>query len=208
MANILCVDDDTIVLTALKDILSENHRCMLSKSGMDALELIEKEEPDLIILDILLDDLDGFEVVDKLRERNKNIPVIYITANLDEKREQEAFEAHAADFIRKPISPVQLRARVENQLKLVEAQELLVNKEKYAIYNVMAQSAQHILNNFLNQMLLFELTAADIEEFPDEVKVIIKNVIKETANKVEQLSNIEDVSVEAIRKTVFPFEQK
>jgi hypothetical protein len=101
-----------------------------------------------------------------------------------------------------------LRARVENQLKLVEAQELLVNKEKYAIYNVMAQSAQHILNNFLNQMLLFELTAADIEEFPEEVKIIIKNVIKETANKVEQLSNIEDVSVEAIRKTVFPFEQK
>jgi CheY-like chemotaxis protein len=73
MANILCVDDDTIVLTALKDILSENHRCMLSKSGMDALELIEKEEPDLIILDILLDDIDGFEVVDKQANLSSSI---------------------------------------------------------------------------------------------------------------------------------------
>lgn len=205
MANILCVDDDPIILTHLQNILSDTHRCLICRSGGDALELLEHELPDLILLDIMLEDIDGFEVMKKIRDKypTADIPIIFITSDVNEIREKEAFAIEAADFIRKPINPVRLLTRVDNQLKLLEAKEALVNKEKYAIYRAMAQSTQHILNNFLNQMLLFELTSNEIEDFPEDIKVLIKSVIQETSLKVDQLSNIEDVSVEKIHSTVF-----
>lgn len=206
MTTILCVDDDTIILAALQEILSPEYRVILTRSGKEAIALAERDRPDLILLDIGLDDIDGFEALAQIRKMNGNehIPVIFITSNLDEKREMEAFEHEASDFIRKPLMPIQLKARVQNQLTVYAAQQALVANEKYEIYRAMAQSTQHILNNFLNQMMLFELTANKIDEFPSDVKVLIKGVINDTARKVEELSNIQEVSADNIRKTVFP----
>lgn len=206
MATILCVDDDTIILAALQEILSPEYRVILTRSGKEALTLAERDKPDLILLDIGLDDLDGFEVLAQIRKLHGQpaLPVIFITSNLDERREMEAFKHEASDFIRKPLMPIQLKARVQNQLTVFAAQKTLLMHERYEIYRAMAQSTQHILNNFLNQMMLFELTANKINEFPSDVKVLIKEVINDTARKVEELSNIQEISAENIRKTVFP----
>jgi DNA-binding response OmpR family regulator len=206
MASILCVDDDTIILAALQEILSPEYRVILTRSGKEAISLAERDRPDLILLDIGLDDIDGFDVLAQIRKMTGKpaLPVIFITSNLDEKREMEAFEHEASDFIRKPLMPTQLKARVQNQLTVFAAQQALLTNEKHEIYRAMAQSTQHILNNFLNQMMLFELTANKIDEFPSDVKVLIKGVINDTARKVEELSNIQEISADNIRKTVFP----
>lgn len=206
MATILCVDDDTIILAALQEILSPEYRVILTRSGKEAISLAERDRPDLILLDIGLDDIDGFDVLAQIRKMTGKpaLPVIFITSNLDEKREMEAFEHEASDFIRKPLMPMQLKARVQNQLTVFAAQQALLTSEKHEIYRAMAQSTQHILNNFLNQMMLFELTANKIDEFPSDVKVLIKGVINDTARKVEELSNIQEISADNIRKTVFP----
>ena len=206
MATILCVDDDTVILAALQEILSTEYRVILTRTGREALTLAERDRPDLILLDIGLEDIDGFEVLDKIRQLypSPSIPVIFITSNMDEKREMDAFKHEASDFIRKPLMPIQLKARVLNQLTVFAAQKTLLEHEKYEIYRAMAQSTQHILNNFLNQMMLFELTANKIDQFPNDVKVLIKEVINDSARKVEELSNIQEISAENIRKTVFP----
>lgn len=206
MPTILCVDDDTIILAALQEMLSTDYRVILTRTGREALALAERDRPDLILLDIGLEDIDGFEVLDNIRQLypSPKIPVIFITSNMDEKREMDAFKHEASDFIRKPLMPIQLKARVLNQLTVFAAQKTLLEHEKYEIYRAMAQSTQHILNNFLNQMMLFELTANKIDQFPNDVKVLIKEVINDSARKVEELSNIQEISADNIRKTVFP----
>ncbi len=206
MATILCVDDDTIILAALQEMLSTDYRVILTRTGREALALAERDRPDLILLDIGLEDIDGFEVLANIRKLypSPQIPVIFITSNMDEKREMDAFKHEASDFIRKPLMPIQLKARVLNQLTVFAAQKTLLEHEKYEIYRAMAQSTQHILNNFLNQMMLFELTANKIDQFPNDVKVLIKEVINNSARKVEELSNIQEISADNIRKTVFP----
>ncbi len=206
MATILCVDDDTIILAALQEILSSDHRVILTRTGGEALVIAERDPPDLMLLDIGLEDMDGFEVLDNIRQLypSPQIPVIFITSNMDEERERDAFKHEASDFIRKPLMPIQLKARVLNQLTVFAAQKSLLDHEKYEIYRAMAQSTQHILNNFLNQMMLFELTANQIDQFPNDVKVLIKDVIQNSASKVEELTNIQEISADNIRKTVFP----
>jgi len=206
MPTILCVDDDTVILAALQEILSSDYRVLLTRSGKESIELAERECPDLILLDIGLEDIDGFEVLKKIRSLHENpaIPVIFITSNLDAQRELDAFEHEASDFIRKPIMPVQLKARIQNQLTVYAAQKALITQEKYEIYRAMAQSTQHILNNFLNQMMLFQITANKLGNFPEDIKELIGTVINDTATKVEELSNVQEITPENIRKTVFP----
>jgi DNA-binding response OmpR family regulator len=206
MPTILCVDDDTVILAALQEILSPHYRVLLTRSGNEAIELAERDKPDLILLDIGLEDIDGFEVLKKIRSfhQKPSIPVIFVTSNLDAKREQDAFDHDASDFIRKPLMPMQLKARVQNQLTVYAAQKALLEQEKYEIYRAMAQSTQHILNNFLNQMILFQLTANKVTNFPEDVKTLIGGVINDTARKVAELSNVQEITPENIRKTVFP----
>jgi CheY-like chemotaxis protein len=206
MPTILCVDDDTVILAALQEILSSDYRVLLTRSGKESIELAERECPDLILLDIGLEDIDGFEVLKKIRSLHQKpaIPVIFITSNLDAQRELDAFEHEASDFIRKPIMPVQLKARIQNQLTVYAAQKALITQEKYEIYRAMAQSTQHILNNFLNQMMLFQITANKLGNFPEDIKELIGTVINDTATKVEELSNVQEITPENIRKTVFP----
>jgi DNA-binding response OmpR family regulator len=206
MPTILCVDDDTVILAALQEILSSDYRVLLTRSGKESIELAERECPDLILLDIGLEDIDGFEVLKTIRSLHEKpaIPVIFITSNLDARRELDAFEHEASDFIRKPIMPVQLKARIQNQLTVYAAQKALITQEKYEIYRAMAQSTQHILNNFLNQMMLFQITANKLGNFPEDIKELIGTVINDTATKVEELSNVQEITPENIRKTVFP----
>jgi|SRR6056300_598847 CheY-like chemotaxis protein len=206
MPTILCVDDDTVILAALQEILSSDYRVLLTRSGKESIELAERECPDLILLDIGLEDIDGFEVLKTIRSLHEKpaIPVIFITSNLDAQRELDAFEHEASDFIRKPIMPVQLKARIQNQLTVYAAQKALITQEKYEIYRAMAQSTQHILNNFLNQMMLFQITANKLGNFPEDIKELIGTVINDTATKVEELSNVQEITPENIRKTVFP----
>ena len=206
MPTTLCGDDDTVILAALQEILSSDYRVLLTRSGKESIELAERECPDLILLDIGLEDIDGFEVLKTIRSLHEKpaIPVIFITSNLDAQRELDAFEHEASDFIRKPIMPVQLKARIQNQLTVYAAQKALITQEKYEIYLAMAQSTQHILNNFLNQMMLFQITANKLGNFPEDIKELIGTVINDTATKVEELSNVQEITPENIRKTVFP----
>ncbi|MEZ0210459.1 MAG: two-component system response regulator, partial [Methylophilus sp.] len=123
---ILIVDDEPLNLKVLKQVLQDDYRLSFAKNGMDALELVKKEKPRLILLDVMMPGMTGFEVCKQLKDDpdTQTIPVIFVTALADEADESQGFKAGGVDYINKPISPSLVRARVKAHLSLIHIDEL------------------------------------------------------------------------------------
>ncbi|MCF7498864.1 MULTISPECIES: two-component system response regulator [unclassified Pseudoalteromonas] len=123
---ILVVDDEPANLKVMREVLGNDYRLSFAKSGELALQLIENEPPKLILLDIMMPDMNGFEVckVLKSNQHTAHIPVIFVTALAHEQDESEGFALGAVDYITKPISPAIVRARVKTHLSLIQAEQL------------------------------------------------------------------------------------
>jgi putative two-component system response regulator len=123
---ILAVDDEASNLQLLRQILQDHYRLRFAKDGPRALELVREECPDLILLDVMMPGMSGYEVCAALKAdpRTARVPVIFVTALTDTDDELEGFEAGAVDYITKPVSPPIVRARVRTHLSLVRMEEL------------------------------------------------------------------------------------
>ncbi|MFN3555054.1 MAG: response regulator [Bacteroidales bacterium] len=127
-ARIHLIDDDPHSLEVLKFILhKKGYETQMSLSGADALECFEQYKPDLILLDILMPEMDGYEVCHLLKQKEelKDIPVIFITASHQTKELVKGFDAGAVDFISKPINKPELLARVQTHLDLKQSRDML-----------------------------------------------------------------------------------
>lgn len=124
---ILIVDDQKSNLRVLGDLLRDEARIMLAKSGVQALTKAAREHPDLILLDVVMPGIDGLQLIQlfKRRAETSAIPVIFITAANDLHREVECFELGASDFIQKPFNPLAVLARVRLHLQLARQRRLL-----------------------------------------------------------------------------------
>ena len=123
---ILAVDDEASNLQLLRQILQDHYRLLFAKDGARALELARQEAPDLVLLDVMMPGMSGYEVCASLKASPDTaaIPVIFVTALTDTADELEGFEAGAVDYITKPVSPPIVRARVRTHLSLVRMEEL------------------------------------------------------------------------------------
>lgn len=111
---ILIVDDSFNNLVLLEDLLKElDYDVTLAHDGLEALEKINKNRPDLILLDIMMPKMDGFELMEKLNVAQLRIPVIFITAKNSEEERKRAMELGAADFIIKPVIINEVLERIE-----------------------------------------------------------------------------------------------
>src|SRR6516164_7202970 len=122
-AEILVVDDDALSRTLLAQLLTAaGYKCIVSKDGSEALEIIHAKPPSLLLLDFDMPGLNGAEVLKRLRsDRNPavaQIPVIMLTAHGSEESEVSCLQAGADDFVTKPVNAAVLRARIETQLRL------------------------------------------------------------------------------------------
>ncbi|MCP4108891.1 MAG: response regulator [Desulfobacteraceae bacterium] len=120
-AFILIVDDNPKNLQVLGNILREKqHKTAAARDGFQALKYVEKRPPDLILLDIMMPEMDGYEVCRKLKsqEQTKNIPVIFISALSDTSEKVKGFEAGGVDYITKPFQKEEVFARVNVHLEL------------------------------------------------------------------------------------------
>ncbi len=123
---ILVVDDDTVNLRMASSILStEKMRVSCVKSGMDAIKFLHKNKPNLILLDIHMPGMDGFDTIAALKEDKEtaSIPVIFLTADDDSNVETRGLAAGAMDFIRKPFVPEVLLLRVRHTIDLDRLQK-------------------------------------------------------------------------------------
>ncbi|MBK1646396.1 two-component system response regulator [Thiocapsa imhoffii] len=126
-ARILIVDDEPANLNLLRQILKGEHALSFAKSGADALATVAKQPPDLILLDVMMPNMDGYEVCRRLKAdpRYRDIPVIFCTAKADESDESTGFELGAVDYITKPVRVAVVKARVRTHLALAQQKEAL-----------------------------------------------------------------------------------
>jgi CheY-like chemotaxis protein len=126
--SLLIVDDEPINIDLLLDTFEEDYEVLAAADGKTALETARREQPDLILLDILMPDLDGYEVCRRLKgnRETQNIPVIFVTALSGGADEVRGLELGARDYLTKPIDPPSVKVRVNNQVKLKYAQDKLL----------------------------------------------------------------------------------
>ncbi len=117
---VMVVDDTEANIDILLETLADDYKVVVATDGESALEDIEKNPPDLILLDIMMPGMDGYEVCQKLKEMEitRNIPVIFLTALKEEGDEARGLGLGAVDYITKPFNPELVKARVRNHLDL------------------------------------------------------------------------------------------
>jgi len=122
---ILVIDDEKMNIIALAHYLKDKYEIIVATDGETGLEAAEKHIPELILLDIIMPDMSGFEVIEKLKTINttKEIPVLFITGLNNAENEEKGIELGAVDFITKPFNKVIVVTRVETQFKLLEYKE-------------------------------------------------------------------------------------
>src|SRR6056297_1629201 len=125
---ILIVDDERSNRKVLSELLADEFDIVLAKNAAQAFERLNGEQLiDLVLLDIMLPDMDGYEILRRVLFRSdlKDIPVIYITVLDSTEDEEKAFQLGAVDFITKPFHPSIVKLRVKNQIKLIEQRQML-----------------------------------------------------------------------------------
>ncbi|MDE2427093.1 MAG: two-component system response regulator [Burkholderiales bacterium] len=133
-AIVLVVDDTPQNLSVMNDLLQDDYTVKVAPNGARALKVAHAEPPpDLILLDIMMPDMDGYEVCQLLKAdlRTRDIPVIFLTAKVEQEDEQKGFELGAVDYITKPISPALVLARVKTHLTLKASSDFLRDKNQF-----------------------------------------------------------------------------
>ncbi len=127
---ILVVDDTLENIDVLKGILGNDYKVQFAVNGKMALQVVEKSLPDIILLDVMMPGMDGFEVCRKLKKNplTNAIPIIFVTAKIQSGDEEEGFKLGAVDYITKPVVPSIVKARVQTHLALSDQKRELVKE--------------------------------------------------------------------------------
>lgn len=143
MPPILCVDDEPSNLALMRSILGDHYKLVFATSGMDALRAVNKHYPALILLDVELPDLNGYEVARRIKAlaKGRNTPIIFVTGRNNPLDEETGFEAGGVDYITKPPYPRILLARVRTHLSLVRAAAL--EASHYAAIHMLGEAGHY-----------------------------------------------------------------
>lgn len=146
MAKILIVDDEPDILTLIKyNLESDGHTTYTASNGKDAIDLARKIQPDLILLDVMMPEMDGIETCEKIRNEAhlKDIIIAFLTARNEDYSQIAGFDAGADDYISKPVKPKVLLSRINALLRRAKAEilseepanthSLIIDREKYIV---------------------------------------------------------------------------
>lgn len=124
---ILCIDDESDNLRILSNLFKNNYQVVLCKHAQKAVELAKQHQPSLILLDVVMPEIDGFELLKQFRDDpdTKTIPIIFITGLNDLADEEKGLKLGACDYIHKPFQPSIVRARVNAHLEIMRQRRLL-----------------------------------------------------------------------------------
>lgn len=187
---VLIVDDNSnnvkIIALALQPL---NFKLVIATSGKTAIEMVEKTRPDLVLLDVMMPGMDGFETckIIKSKEENANLPVIFLTALTDKENTLKGFENGGVDYITKPFNKDELISRVKTHLELKLTRDELETTSKY-LYSLNAVKDK-----------LFSVIGHDLRSPLGSVKMYLE-YLSETINELpkDQLQNTFDVLVKTV----------
>lgn len=140
---LLLVDDEPTNLQILRQILQDDYRLLFARDGEKALQLAIAEQPNLVLLDVMMPGLSGYETCRRLKQNaaTQTLPVIFVTALNEASDEELGFGVGAVDYITKPVSPPIVRARVRTHLSLVHAEEL--RRTRLQIIQCLGRAAEY-----------------------------------------------------------------
>ncbi|HVU24355.1 MAG TPA: hybrid sensor histidine kinase/response regulator [Opitutus sp.] len=200
---ILVVDDQPINVQLLKRKLErEGIRVTTAYNGLEALDLVQKDKPDLILLDVMMPDMDGIEVCQRLQadEQTRSIPIMFITARTSKEGKIEGLSVGAVDYITKPIDLDETLARVQTQLRfvtinreMVELQRRLVESRRAATIGAVTQGIAHNLNNLLGVVIGYLDLIKAYYDKPEQVKknaVHVEEAVHRIVSIIKQLSSL------------------
>ena len=215
--SILVVDDQPINVQLLRRKLErEGIRVTAAYTGAEALALVAKEKPDLILLDVMMPDMDGIEVCQRLQsdEGTRSIPVIFITARTAKESKLEGLNVGAVDYITKPIDLDETLARVQTQLRVVEVNRQLNDLTRRleetrhaATIGAVTQGIAHNLNNLLGVVIGYLDLVKAYHDNPEQVKKNVHHVedaVHRIVAIIKQLSSIVVRSRPPLIKTSLP----
>jgi len=121
--SILIVDDESMNISILKHILGSEYKIYASSDGEDAIEAAEEFKPDMILLDIVMPGMDGYDVISILKtsKKTKNIPVIFISGLESADDKEKCLALGAADYITKPFNSDNVKIQIKKQINLIES---------------------------------------------------------------------------------------
>ncbi len=206
---VLVVDDTAENVELLLELLSDKYDVMVALTGESAIELTKEELPDLILLDIMMPNMDGYRVCEILKESEETapIPIIFLTAKDDEDSIEKAYSVGGVDYVSKPFKPKELFARIAKELKVQELIVKLQESQKTlellsstdtltSLYNrrYFLQRAQENLEFMQRYNTELTLIMIDIDDFKavndtyghnlgDEVLVSFSALLKELGRK-------------------------
>ncbi len=158
---ILAVDDASENLAIISNLLKDSYKVKVAKNGLKAVELVKKSPPDLILLDIMMPEMDGYQVIQILKSDNStcNIPVIFLTGKTEASDETEGFERGAVDYISKPFNAAVVKARVNTHIQLElqrrKIAQLLENTLPLKVIEELKETGSSAPEQFQNVSVMF-----------------------------------------------------
>ncbi len=210
--NILVVDDTEMNIDVLVELLDDKYEVSVALDGKSALEVVAQEKINLILLDIMMPNMDGYEVCKVLKEneQTKDIPIIFLTAKADEDSIEKAYDMGGIDYVSKPFKPKELMARIKTVLQLQSLiLELKASKEELKLlssidpmtqlYNrrYFSKISKHILDLSKREKTKLSLLMIDIDNFKKINDTyghqVGDDVIISLAKKLEKYTRASDI---------------
>ncbi len=194
---ILIIDDTPDQLEmAMLVLKNNNYKVRVASKGAAALKLLEKQKPDLILLDIFMPEIDGFELcrIIKQNDNYKNIPIIFLTASDDEQSIIKGFESGAQDYVTKPFNTTELLVRVNTHIRLKEQTEFLylANKELDSFCYSIAHDLKAPL---LSISKLIEYLSADyFDKLGEDGNNLLSNIQRKSAELTDIINHLLEFS--------------
>jgi len=218
--SILIVDDESANISTLKTILSPEYTIYASCNGEETLEVVEEFMPDVILLDIIMPGMDGYQVITALKdsEKTKDIPVIFITGLDSADAEEKGLILGAADYITKPFHSAIVKIRVKNQIDLIERfriehdlnvvlklqSDLVAAKELAERNREIAERSNRAKSEFLSRMshemrtpmnaIASLLHIIYMHGFPDNIKGYLREMRKASSSLQNLIEDVLDIS--------------
>ena len=195
---VLVIDDTPQNLAMMRDLLDPHYVVKLAPSGARGLEIATATKPDLILLDVMMPDMDGYEVCRRLKATPNcvDIPVIFVTAMTETENEEEGLALGAVDYLTKPISPPIVLARVRSQLALKAAADLLRTKNSLLATAHKELAAAHEHTQQTQQQLILKEKMAGLGTLTAGV-----------AHEINNPTNFVQVAAQNLRVDVIEFQQ-